>query len=84
MRKKEHESTVRLANEDIKNGKLTAAKEMGKEDGGLAKHSTDCNKEIHWENTRVLGIENRLRQRKVREGIESLRTYITKESTEQF
>ena len=35
-KKKEHESKVRLTNEDIKNGKLTAAKErMGKEDGGL-------------------------------------------------
>ena len=32
VRKKEHESKVSLTNEDIKNGKLTAAKErMGKE-----------------------------------------------------
>ena len=36
-RKKEHESKVRLTNEDIKNGNLTMANErMGKEDGGLA------------------------------------------------
>ena len=74
VRKKEHESKVRLTNEDIKNGKLMAAKErMGKEDGGLAKHSTDWNKGIDWENTWVLGIENRLSQGKVREGTESLR-----------
>ena len=75
MRKKEHESKVRLTNEDIKNGKLTAAKErMGKEDGGLARHSVECTRGIDWENARILGIENRLRQRNVREGIESLRT----------
>ena len=49
-------------NEDIKNGKL------GKDDGGLAKYITDCNKGIDWENTRVVGIENRLRQRKVYRG----------------
>ena len=74
VRKKQHESKVRLTNEDIQNGKLTAAKgRMGKEDGGLAKHSTDCDKGIDWENTRVLGILNKFRQRKVREGIESLR-----------
>ena len=74
-KKKEHESKVRLTNEDIKNGKLTAAKErMGKEDGGLARHSVECTRGIGWENARILGVENRLRQRKVREGIESLRT----------
>ena len=43
MRKKEHESKVRFTNEDINNKKLTAAKElMGKEDGGLARHSVEC------------------------------------------
>ena len=37
----------RLTNEDIKNGKLTAAKErMGKEDGGLARHSVECTRGI--------------------------------------
>ena len=46
---------------------------MGKEDGGLARHSVDCEKGIDWENARVLGVENRLRQRKIKEGIESLR-----------
>jgi hypothetical protein len=74
VRKKEHESKVRLTNEDINNGRLTTAKErMGKEDGGLARHSVDCKKEIDWENTRILGVENRLRQRKVREGIEIMK-----------
>ena len=63
----------------LKNGKLTVAKErMEKEDGSLAKHSTNCNKRIDWENPRVLGIENRMRQRKLREEIESLEICITK------
>ena len=54
-RKKEHESKVRLTNEDIKNGKLAAANErMGKEDGGLARHSVDCLSGVDWENTRVV------------------------------
>ena len=75
MRKKEHESKVRLTNEDIKNGKLTAAKErMEKEGGGLARHSVECTRGIDQENERILGVENGLRQRKVREGIESLVT----------
>ena len=49
---------------------------MGKEDGGLAKHSVyiECTRGIDWEDARILGVENRLRQTKVREGIESLRT----------
>jgi hypothetical protein len=46
----------------INNRRLTTAKErMGIEDGGLARHSVDCKKEIDWENTRILGVENRLR-----------------------
>ena len=47
---------------------------MGKQDGGLAKHNVECRRGIDWENTPVPGVENRLRQRKVRKGIESLRT----------
>ena len=63
----------------INNRRLTTAKErMGIEDGGLARHSVDCKKEIDWENTRILGLESRLRQRKVREGIESLRAMHSK------
>ena len=73
--KKEHESKVRLTNEDIRNGKLTAAKErMGKEDGGLARQSVECTKGIDWKNACILGVENWLKQRKLREGIESVRT----------
>ena len=45
--KKKHESKVRLTNENIKNGKLTAAKEqMGKEDGRLVRHSVECERGI--------------------------------------
>ena len=73
-RKKEHESKVRLTNEDIKNGNLTMANErMGKEDGGLARHNVNCLSGVDWENTSVVAKESGLRQRKVKEGIESLR-----------
>ena len=73
-RKKEHESKVRLTNEDIKNGNLKMANErMGKEDGGLARHNVNCLSGVDWENTSVVAKESGLRQRKVKEGIESLR-----------
>ena len=35
--------------------------------------SVDCESEIDWEKARVITTENGLKQRKVREGIESLR-----------
>jgi hypothetical protein len=44
---------------------------MGKEDGGLARHSIERTEEIDWENTRILRNEYRLRPRKVIEGIET-------------
>lgn len=73
-RRKEHESKVRLTNEDIENGDLAMAKErMGKEDGGLARHSVDCLSGIDWESMSVAAKECGLRQRRVKEGIESLR-----------
>jgi hypothetical protein len=75
VRKKEHESKVRLTNEDMRNGRMAVAEErMGKEDRGLARLSIECTEEIDWENTRILRNEYRLRQRKVIEGIESNKT----------
>ena len=42
-RKKEHMDKVRLTNEDFEKGNtLSAEKRMGKEDGGLARHATEC------------------------------------------
>ncbi len=73
-RRKEHESKVRLTKEDIENGRIAAANErMGKEDGGLARHSVNCLSEVDWKNTSIVSKECSLRQRKVKEGIESLR-----------
>ena len=46
---------------------------MGKEDGGLAHHGVECLKGIDWDNTRGAVKENGQRQRKVHEGIGSLR-----------
>jgi hypothetical protein len=46
---------------------------MGKEGGGLARHSVDCESGIDWDKARVIRTENGLKQRKVRKGIESLR-----------
>ena len=52
-------------------GRVKKAQEwMGKEDGGLARLSQECENEIDFENTRVYGKEKRRRQRKVKEGIE--------------
>ena len=72
VRKKEHQNKVRWTIEDVSNGRLTTAEErMGKEDGGLARYSVDCEKGIDWENAQVLGVENRLRQRILREQIKT-------------
>ena len=72
--KKEHESKVRLTNEDLRNGKLAEVNErIGKEDGGSARHSVECLRGIDWEKTRVVMNECGLRQRKAKKGIESLR-----------
>ena len=46
---------------------------MNDGDGGLAKHATTCPKEIDWENSKIIGKEQRWTQRKYLEGIESLR-----------
>ena len=44
---------------------------MGKEDGGIARHSTECSQDINWKKTKILVSEKSYKQRKVREGAES-------------
>ena len=74
VREKEHQNKVRLTKEDIKNGQITSAeKRTSSEDGGLAKHSTQCTNDIDWAAVRILATATGLHQRKVRESIESLR-----------
>ena len=73
-REKEHEDKVRLTQEDLKNGNTDGAtKRMNEGDGGLAKHSTTCQHQIDWENAKIVGKEQRWRQRTYLEGIETLR-----------
>ena len=75
-RNEEHEleSKVRSTNEDLRNRKLPEVNErIGREDGGLARHSVECLRGIDWEKTRVVMNECGLRERKVKEEIESLR-----------
>ena len=73
-RKKEHESKVRSTNEDLRNRKLPEVNErIGREDGGLVRHSVECLRGIDWEKTRVVMSECGLGKRKVKEEIESLR-----------
>ena len=69
-RKNEHRSKVRLTNEDIRNGRFNTAEErLGKEDGGLARHtcSVSCESGIDWNEARIVACEYGLRQRKARE-----------------
>ena len=73
-RKKEHMDKVRLTNEDLQKGNtLSAERRMGKEDGGLARHTIERQRSIDWTNAKIVATERGLRQRKVLEGIESLR-----------
>ena len=63
-----------MTGEDIRNGRLDALRERTeKEDGGLARHSVDCGSGIEWGEARDVACEFGLRQRKAREGMESLR-----------
>ena len=73
-RKKEHMNKVRLTNEDLHKGNtLSAEKRMGKEDGGLARHTVECQSGVDWGNAEIVAREKGLKKRKVLEGIESLR-----------
>ena len=46
-RKKEHMDKVRLTIEDLHKGNtISAKKRMGKEDGGLARHTTECQSDV--------------------------------------
>ena len=46
---------------------------MGKEDGGLARHTVKCQSGVDWVNGEIVAREIGLKQRKLLEGIESLR-----------
>ena len=64
-RRKEHEDKVRLTHQDIENGNLEHATErMNERDGGLAKHSTECEEEINWAEAKIVGKEEGRIQRK--------------------
>ena len=65
---------VRLTIEDLHKGNtLSAEKRMGKEDGGLARYTTECQSDVDWGNAEIVARERGLKQRKILEGIESLR-----------
>ena len=69
-RKKEHMDKVRLTIEDLYKGNtLSAEKRMG----SLARHTTECQSDVDWGNAEIVARERGLRQRKILEGIESLR-----------
>ena len=71
-RKKEHEAKVRWTKRNIEDGEIESVEvRMGKEDGGLAKHSTQCTQGIDWKNSKVIITEGIWKQRNVREGIKS-------------
>ena len=65
---------VRLTIEDLHKGNtISAEKRMRKEDGGLARHTTECQSDVDWGNAEIVARERELKQRKVLQGIESLR-----------
>ena len=46
---------------------------MRKEDGGLARHTVECQSGVDWGNAEIVARERGLKQKKVFKGIESLR-----------
>ena len=73
-REKEHQDKVRLTLEDIQKGDTESAeRRMNAGDGGLAKHSVECPNDINWEAAKITGRESGTMQRKMLEGVESLK-----------
>ena len=62
-----------------KGNTLSAEKWMGKEDGGLARHTTVCQSDVDWGNAEIVARERGLKQRKILEGIESPRQRYSKD-----
>ncbi|PFX27479.1 putative serine/threonine-protein kinase pats1 [Stylophora pistillata] len=61
-------------NEDLQKGNtLSAEKRMVKEDGGLARQTVECQSGVDWGNAEIVATERGIKQRKILEGIESLR-----------
>ena len=50
-----------------------AERRMNAGDGGLAKHSVECPNDINWEAAKITGRESGTMQRKMLEGVESLK-----------
>ena len=51
----EHVSKVRLTKRDMVQGKLSSAEQrMGKEEGGLARHSVECTGNIDWDGAKIV------------------------------
>lgn len=73
-RYKEHQDKVRHTKEDIDRGDMeSATRRMNDGDGGLAKHSIECAQGIDWERSKIVGRENKTTQRKMLEGIETIK-----------
>ena len=73
-REKEHQNKVRLTLNDIEKGNIDkATTRMNERDGGLAKHAASCQQGIDWEKARIVAKEENWTQRKLLEGIETLR-----------
>ena len=63
-RKKEHITKVRLRNEDLQKGNtLSGQKRMGKDDGGLARHTVEGQSGFDSGNAEIVARERGLRQR---------------------
>ena len=53
-RKKEHIAKVRLTMKDLEDGNIeSVGARIGKEDGEIARHSTQCSKDIDWNNLKL-------------------------------
>ena len=73
-REKEHHDKVRLTLEDVRNGRTQSAEDrMNAGDGGLARHSVECPEGIDWDAAKITGRESGSMQRKMLEGVESVK-----------
>ena len=72
MRKKEHEAKVRLTKKVLEEGEIGSTETRNEnEDGGIARHNTQCSQGIDWKKSKFAVTERNTKQRKVRKGIKS-------------
>ena len=76
---------VRLTKADIENGNIESAeKRLNDGDDGLARHTTECTLGIDWDQSKIVGQEQDTTQRKMFEGVETIKKEVQGTNTTEL